>query len=214
MSVSRPQESVQLGRLLKRLRNLAELSGLELAALLRISQSRVSRVEAGGLGVDSEILEQWLVKLAAPPAEAAEARRLAAVIGLAKGRGGGGSRAPLPAEALEFRREVGERIAARRAAIGLRQADLAAQLDVERATVAAYELGRLAPPPERLYALARHLKVTADHLLGLDRSAPAAPVAPAAALVEAWAAGAAAAHRALTETVVLAQPPAPPQRDL
>jgi transcriptional regulator with XRE-family HTH domain len=207
MSVNHPQEAVQLGQLLKQLRELAGFTGTELAAALRTSQSRVSRVESGGLGLSGDDLGRWLVKLGAGGAEAIEAGRLHAIIDGGKGRGGAPHSA-LPPDALEFRSALGVRISERRAGLLLTQADLAARIGVTRLTLTAYETGRQAPPPERLAALARELGVSADALLGLGP--PAEAGASAEALQRAWEAGAAAAHRAAGELLAAADPPAAP----
>lgn len=186
---------------------MSGFTGAEFAAALRTSQSRISRVESGGLGLSSDDLGQWLVKLGADGADAIEAGRLHAIIDKDKGHGGA-PRSALPPDALEFRGALGVRISERRAGLLLTQADLAARIGVPRLTMTAYETGRQAPPPERLAALARELGVSADALLGLGP--PVEAPASAEALQRAWEAGAAAAHRAAAELLAEADPPAAP----
>ncbi|MCF7547284.1 helix-turn-helix transcriptional regulator [Pseudonocardia sp. WMMC193] len=67
----------KLGAGLRGVRKAAGLTGAELAAALDISQTSVSRLEAGKRSADSELIERWLTATEAPSDVAAELRRLA-----------------------------------------------------------------------------------------------------------------------------------------
>lgn len=63
------------------------------------------------------------------------------------------------------RQEVGERLRAARAALGLTQDELGQQIGVNQRTLAAYENGVRVIPPLRLLALADALGVPVDDLI-------------------------------------------------
>ena len=65
---------------------------------------------------------------------------------------------------------VGKRLAALRRQQGLKQVELAQKLKVSQAVISSYEVGRTRPHPEVLLKLADVLGVSADELLGRDKS--------------------------------------------
>jgi transcriptional regulator with XRE-family HTH domain len=61
---------------------------------------------------------------------------------------------------------VGETIKKTRKEHGITQDDIARLFDIDRSTVAAWEINRTIPDIKTLCALAKHFKVTTDYLLG------------------------------------------------
>ncbi len=68
-------------------------------------------------------------------------------------------RTPLPAEALESRRALGQRIAAYRQAAGLSQDQLADRIGMERRSIQRYEAGERDPRFTDLFLIANALDV-------------------------------------------------------
>ena len=64
-----------------------------------------------------------------------------------------------------FHREMGERIAARRKALGMTQEQLAEMIDVATPTISYIETGTKAIRPENLAKLCEVLDISADYLL-------------------------------------------------
>jgi transcriptional regulator with XRE-family HTH domain len=73
----------------------------------------------------------------------------------------------MPTGDRTFLRALGQRVAERRKAQGLTQADLATRLGISQQLVASYKGGRRRLPVALLPALAQHLAVSVEALLGL-----------------------------------------------
>lgn len=67
---------VQLGEMLRGARLKLGMNQAELGKILGYSQSNVSKVQSGKLGIHPEQLEKWIAALKVPDAQAAEMRRL------------------------------------------------------------------------------------------------------------------------------------------
>lgn len=65
---------------------------------------------------------------------------------------------------------LGQRIAALRDQRGVTQAEISEKLGISQALMSQYEHGRLRPNAALIIELARILKVSADEILGLDKS--------------------------------------------
>lgn len=63
---------------------------------------------------------------------------------------------------------VSYRLKDRRLALGLKQEDLARQLNLTQAQISKYERGESEPPADILYVLAKVLDTSSDYLLGLS----------------------------------------------
>jgi transcriptional regulator with XRE-family HTH domain len=77
----------------------------------------------------------------------------------------------MPTGDRTFLRALGQRVAERRKAQGLTQAELATRLGISQQLVASYEGGRRRLPVALLPALAQHLAVSVETLLGLTNGA-------------------------------------------
>ena len=73
----------------------------------------------------------------------------------------------MPTGDRTFLRALGQRVAERRKAQGLTQAELATRLGISQQLVASYEGGRRRLPVALLPTLAQHLAVSVEALLGL-----------------------------------------------
>ena len=69
-----------------------------------------------------------------------------------------------------LRKQVGKRIKIARKDAGFTQATFAKKIHSLRPNVANYEVGRVHVPSDVLVKIARTLKVSSDHLLGLNKS--------------------------------------------
>lgn len=66
----------------------------------------------------------------------------------------------------ERRKRFGDRVRKMRQLLGMTQSDVAKALEVTKATVTAYEVGKAEPSLKKLIKLARTLRVSTDWLLG------------------------------------------------